>query len=66
MRDLECLACVHVRFILPPPVFQATLSAVRTKLEEWKAKARDLQTELDEIRTKFHDLQVQYLACKIA
>ena len=38
-------------------LFQATLAAVRSQLEEWKAKARDLQTELEDMRTKFHDLQ---------
>ena len=39
------------------PFLQATLAAVRSQLEEWKAKARDLQTELEDLRTKFHDLQ---------
>ena len=37
--------------------FQATLAAIRSQLEEWKAKARDLQSELEDMRTKFHDLQ---------
>jgi len=36
------------------------IKKLRASVEEWKAKARDLQTQLDEIKAKFHDLQKEH------